>query len=65
MNTDDDWLTAEQAAVLLGIQRRSVYHYARHLAGFPQPRHIGRTPTWSRAELVAWRKAHPARHKQA
>lgn len=62
MNTEG-WLTAEQAAELLGVQRRSVYYYASNVAGFPQPQRIGRTVLWREAELIEWRKEHPARNR--
>jgi predicted DNA-binding transcriptional regulator AlpA len=61
-----DLLDASEVADLLGIQRRSVYHMARHLDGFPQPAITkGRSPLWERKQVEAWRASHPARHRQA
>lgn len=57
-----DLLDASEVAELLGIQRRSVYHMARYLSGFPQPAVTkGRSPLWERKQVEAWREAHPAR----
>jgi predicted DNA-binding transcriptional regulator AlpA len=56
-------LSAAQVAELLGIRRRSVYHMARYLDGFPQAAiDFGRKPLWERKQVEAWREAHPARH---
>jgi predicted DNA-binding transcriptional regulator AlpA len=61
-----DLMTAEQVADLLGIQRRSVYHFARYLDGFPRPSmKLGRTPLWDRKAIEEWREAHPARHRRS
>lgn len=58
-----DLLDASEVAELLGVQRRSVYHFTRYLNGFPQPALTkGRSPLWERKQIVAWREAHPARH---
>lgn len=57
----EGYLTAAQAADLLGISRRSVYNFAQRLPGFPRPERIGRTVLWREADLLAWRKAHPTR----
>ena len=59
-----DLMTATDVARELGIQRRSVYHMARYLDGFPQPAvTLDRKPLWRAAEVKAWRSAHPARHQ--
>jgi predicted DNA-binding transcriptional regulator AlpA len=59
----DDLLDASEVAALLGVQRRSVYHFTRYLDGFPQPAVTkGRSPLWERKQVEAWRAAHPARH---
>jgi predicted DNA-binding transcriptional regulator AlpA len=63
VNSEEDW-TADQVADYLGVKRRSVYSFAARLDGFPKPRHVGRTPLWKPAEVKAWRKAHPARHRR-
>lgn len=59
----DDYLTADEAAEVLGIARRSVYYYESYVDGFPQAIRVGRTPMWNRKEIDAWRKAHPARKR--
>lgn len=57
-----DLLDASEVAELLGIKRRSVYHMARYLDGFPQPAVVkGRSPLWERRQVEAWREGHPAR----
>lgn len=62
MNTDG-YLTAEQAAELLGVKRRSIYYFAQRVPGFPQPTMIGRTPMFEESSLREWRAAHPARNR--
>lgn len=57
-------MTADEAADLLGIKRRSLYLYVRRLEGFPQPVRVGRSLLFSKAELDAWRSDHPARQKK-
>lgn len=57
----DGYLTAAQAAELLGIRRESVYSYSQRLPGFPQPTRVGRTVLWAEADIKAWRGAHPSR----
>jgi len=59
----EDYVDADQAADLLGIKRRSLYHYVRRLEGFPQPVRIGRTLLFSKDELTSWRADHPARKR--
>jgi prophage regulatory protein len=59
----EDYATADEAADLLGIQRRSLYLYARRAPGFPQPVKVGRALLFDRAALLAWRQAHPARKR--
>lgn len=60
----DNHATADEAADLLGIERRSLYTYVRRLKGFPQPTVIGRTLLFDRRELADWRAKHPARRKR-
>lgn len=62
--TIDGLMTAQEVADELGIKRESVYRMAAKTDGFPKPEHFGRTPFWKRDEIVAWRKAHPARHRR-
>ena len=64
VNTDE-YVTADEAAELLGIERRSVYTYVHRLKGFPQPTKIGRTLLFDRQALISWRKAHPARKRDS
>jgi excisionase family DNA binding protein len=59
----EDLVTADEAAELLGVERRSIYTYVRRLKGFPQPRMVGRTLLFDRDALLKWRAAHPARRK--
>jgi predicted DNA-binding transcriptional regulator AlpA len=59
----EDFATADEAAELLGIERRSVYTYVRRLRGFPQPVKIGRALLFDRQALTDWRAKHPARQK--
>ncbi|MDX2532290.1 helix-turn-helix transcriptional regulator [Streptomyces scabiei] len=57
-------VTADEAADLLGVDRRSIYTYVRRLKGFPQPTTVGRTLLFDREALLNWRAAHPARRKR-
>lgn len=58
------YLTSEQAAQRLGINRQSLYNLVNREPNFPQPTKIGRTSLWKPEELDAWRKDHPARGKR-
>ncbi|GHD42900.1 hypothetical protein GCM10010317_014820 [Streptomyces mirabilis] len=58
----DRRLTPVQAAEHLGISPEAIYVLnSRKGNGFPQPVYTGRTPTWTPAELDAWRAAHPSK----
>lgn len=57
-------MTADEAADLLGIERRSVYTYVRRSEGFPQPVKVGRALLFNREALTNWRTKHPARQKR-
>jgi predicted DNA-binding transcriptional regulator AlpA len=59
----EGYLTADETAALLGIERRSLYHYVRRLEGFPQPVKIGRTLLFKEDEITDWRKRHPTRRR--
>ena len=59
----DDFATADEAADLLGVERRSVYVYVRRLKDFPQPVKVGRTLLFDRQALTDWRAKHPARRR--
>ncbi|MEV5951269.1 IS200/IS605 family transposase [Streptomyces sp. NPDC051993] len=55
-------LTPAQAADHLGVSVQAVYVLnSRPQNDFPEPEHIGRTPTWLAAELDVWRAEHPAK----
>jgi predicted DNA-binding transcriptional regulator AlpA len=56
--------TAQEVADHLGVKRASVYRMAAKSPGFPQPKHVGRTPLWEPEEIKAWREGHPARHRR-
>lgn len=57
------YLTSEQAAERLGINRQSLYNLASNHPDFPKPTKIGRTSLWPIKELDAWRERHPARRR--
>ncbi|MFE6621534.1 IS200/IS605 family transposase [Streptomyces sp. NPDC057740] len=58
----DDRLTPAEAAERLGISREAVYVLnSRRGNGFPRPVYIGRTPTWTAAQLDTWRASHPSK----
>ncbi|MDX5563791.1 helix-turn-helix domain-containing protein [Streptomyces sp. ID05-04B] len=57
-------LTTDEAAELLGVDRRSVYTYVQRLEGFPQPERIGRTLLFERQALLDWRAKHPRRRRR-
>ena len=52
---DDDVLNAEEAAAFLGLDRKTVYGYARR--GQAPHRQVGRRILLSRSALVAWLSA--------
>jgi excisionase family DNA binding protein len=58
-------LTTDEAADLLGVERRSLYTYVRRMPGFPQPTKIGRTLLFNEQELLDWRAKHPARRRES
>ncbi|WP_329311645.1 helix-turn-helix transcriptional regulator [Streptomyces sp. NBC_01262] len=60
----EDFANADEAAELLGVERRSVYTYVQRLKGFPQPVRVGRTLLFDRRALLQWRAAHPARRRR-
>ncbi|MFB7312954.1 hypothetical protein [Streptomyces sp. NPDC056192] len=63
----EGYLTTKEAAVLLGVEERSVYYYLRDKDknGFPEPKRFGRTLMWEAGPLTAWREEHPARAKKS
>ncbi|MDX6432957.1 MAG: prophage regulatory protein [Streptosporangiaceae bacterium] len=58
------YLTADQVAERLGINRQSVYNLTSANPDFPRPVRAGRTPLWREKDIDAWRVAHPARRKR-
>ncbi|MER0445606.1 transposase [Streptomyces sp. Edi4] len=58
-------LIPTQAAERLGVSVQAIYVLnSRPNNGFPEPEHIGRTPTWLASELDAWRAEHPAKGRR-
>ena len=54
----EGFLTTDQLAARLGVQRASIYRM--HTRGdLPQPEKIGRTPVWSAASIDAWEQSRP------
>lgn len=58
------YLTSDQVAARLGINRQSVYNLVNRVADFPKPSKIGRASLWSEAAVDEWRAKHPARRKR-
>lgn len=58
------YLTTDEAAARLGINRQSVYNLASRGDDFPNPVKVGRASLWSEADIDAWRAKHPARRKR-
>lgn len=56
-----DYLTSEEAAQRLGINRQSLYNLANRSTDFPKPKKIGRTSLWPKEQLDEWRAQHPKR----
>lgn len=59
------YLTSEEAADRLGINRQSLYNLANRSEDFPSPVKVGRASLWPMEALDAWRAAHPKRGKGA
>ncbi|MFJ7297562.1 helix-turn-helix transcriptional regulator [Streptomyces collinus] len=55
------YLTSDEAAERLGINRQSLYNLANRSPDFPKPKKIGRTSLWPKGQLDAWRAQHPKR----
>lgn len=55
------YLTSDEAAERLGINRQSLYNLANRSPDFPKPKKVGRTPMWPEEEVDAWRARHPKR----
>lgn len=54
------YLTSDQAASRLGINRQTLYNLTSR-DDFPKPTKIGRTSLWPEKELDEWRARHPKR----
>lgn len=55
----EGFLTTDQLAERLGIQRSSVYRY-RTRGDIPEPdEYVGRTPLWSAKSVDAWLEQRP------
>lgn len=59
------YLTSDQVAARLGINRQSVYNLVNRVADFPKPTKVGRTSLWVEAAVDEWRAKHPARARQS
>ncbi len=57
------YLTARQAADLLGVSIKTIYNLNVQRNDFPTAFYVGRTPLWPADRLDAWRERHPARRK--
>lgn len=57
------YLTSDQVAARLGINRQSVYNLVNRVADFPEPEKIGRASLWPEAAVDEWRAKHPGRAK--
>ncbi|MCA1223562.1 helix-turn-helix transcriptional regulator [Streptomyces sp. 8L] len=57
------YLTSDEAAAHLGINRQSLYNLAKQ-EDFPAPKKIGRTSLWPVRELDQWRERHPKRDRR-
>jgi prophage regulatory protein len=58
------YLTSDQVAARLGINRQSVYNLVSRVADFPKPEKIGRASVWPEAAVDKWRTEHPARTRR-
>ncbi|WP_406123050.1 helix-turn-helix domain-containing protein [Streptomyces canus] len=58
------YLTSDQVAARLGINRQSVYNLVNRVADFPKPEKIGRASVWPEAAVDDWRAKHPARSRR-
>lgn len=59
------YLTTDQAAQRLGVNRQTIYNLANQAPDFPRPVKIGRASLWPADEVDAWRTNHPARRKRS
>jgi len=54
----EGFLTTDQLAARLGIQRTSIYRM-RTRGDLPEPEKVGRTPLWPVAAIERWEKDRP------
>ncbi|MFM9629406.1 helix-turn-helix transcriptional regulator [Streptomyces galilaeus] len=57
------YLTSNQVAARLGVNRQSVYNLVNRVADFPKPVKVGRASLWAEVAVNEWRAKHPARRK--
>ncbi|WP_033239901.1 helix-turn-helix transcriptional regulator [Streptomyces albidoflavus] len=57
-----DYLTSDEAAERLGINRQSLYNLAQRSPDFPKATKVGRTPMWPKEGIDEWRAKHPKRN---
>ena len=55
------YLTSDQAAERLGINRQSLYNLANRSPDFPKSKKVGRTSLWPEEGIDEWRARHPKR----
>ncbi|MFJ9799807.1 helix-turn-helix transcriptional regulator [Streptomyces sp. NPDC101145] len=55
------YLTSDEAAERLGINRQSLYNLANRSPDFPKPKKVGRTSLWPEQGVDEWRAKHPKR----
>lgn len=55
------YLTSDEAAERLGINRQSLYNLANRSPDFPKPKKVGRTSLWPEKGVDEWRTKHPKR----
>jgi prophage regulatory protein len=55
------YLTSDQVAARLGINRQSVYNLVNRADDFPKPEKIGRASLWVEGAVDEWRAKHPKR----
>ncbi|GHI07727.1 hypothetical protein Scel_60480 [Streptomyces cellostaticus] len=60
----DTQFTPAQAADYLGISLQAIYVLNSRPNDFPIPTYTGRTPSWTRSALDAWRSAHPSKRRR-
>jgi len=58
------YLTSDQVAARLGINRQSVYNLVNRVADFPKPVKVGRASLWPESAVDEWRVKHPPRTRR-